>query len=162
MAWLLTSQTAGAGLVFTISANSVPADSTGLATFSGQITNQTGVDLSSTDLFLNFSGFDPIAVSSITQVLGSFTLPDTITSPIEQLFAVQMSTSAASGSYPIDVSLQDINNNLSNSITVNVVVSGSASVPEPGGVTFILIAGLAAAVAGRPHRTRARSTTAPS
>jgi hypothetical protein len=56
--------------------------------FQGMITNNTAIALNSTDLFLNFSGFDPLRVT-LTQILGStnFTIPIGATSPLVDLFA---------------------------------------------------------------------------
>jgi len=48
-----------------------------VVTFEGTITNTTGVTLTASDLFLNFSGYDP-SVFAFTQLLGvsDFVLPN--------------------------------------------------------------------------------------
>src|SRR5260370_19948933 len=60
--------------------------------FEGMITNNTDVALDSTDLFLNFSGFDPLRVT-LTQILGttSFAIPIGETSLLVYLFRFGLS-----------------------------------------------------------------------
>src|SRR6516164_7423827 len=67
-------------------------------TFTGTITNNSGVDLDSTDLFLNFSGFDPVNVT-LDQLLGltPFTIPNGTTSQVVDLFSVTSPASASPG-----------------------------------------------------------------
>lgn len=54
----------------------------GVAVFSGTITNNTGVLLNATDLFVNAFGFDP-SVVTVNQLLGNpdFTIQTGATSP---------------------------------------------------------------------------------
>src|SRR5215831_9865376 len=56
------------------------------AVFQGTITNTSGLGLNSTDLFLNFSGYDSVNVT-LTQVLGltNFLIPNGTTSGIVDL-----------------------------------------------------------------------------
>src|SRR6186997_3253102 len=61
---------ASAELSFTVLNPDRTAVAGGSETFLGTITNNTGASLSSQDLFLNFSGFDP-AHLSISQLLGN-------------------------------------------------------------------------------------------
>src|SRR5215469_10580096 len=77
-------------------------------TFQGTITNNSGFDLSSTDFFLDFFGYDPVNVT-LDQPLGTtaFTIPNGTTSPVEDLFTFGLSTSAPDGMYPAQVVLQD-------------------------------------------------------
>ena len=140
---LLLPVAAKAGLILSISPISLSTSAGGTATFMGAITNDTGAALSATDLFLNFNGFDPVNLPGLTQLLGSpdFSLPDSTTSAVVDLFSVQVSPTATAGPYPIDVSVEDVNNNLSNDVTVSVNVTGSVIVPETS--SFVLaVAGL--------------------
>ena len=56
-------------------------------TFDGQITNNTGASLNASDLFLNFAGYDPTAITP-NQLLGSpdFVIPTGDTSPPTRRF----------------------------------------------------------------------------
>ena len=110
----------------------VPGD---IVAFDGTITNNTGAALSSTDLFLNFSGFDAINVS-LDQLLGltSFSIPDGTISSIVNLFTFTLASTATAGTYPTDVVLQtaaDISD--PHSVTVRVV-------PEPESLLLALTA----------------------
>ena len=73
-------------------------------TFDGTITNNTGIDLNSTDLFLDFSGYDPDNVT-LDQLLGltDFTIPNGSTSQVVDLFTFTLATTAPAGTYPADV-----------------------------------------------------------
>ena len=112
-------------------------------TFTGTITNNSGVDLDSTDLFLNFSGFDPVNVT-LDQLLGltPFTIPNGTTSPVEDLFTFTLGSSAGPGTYPADVVLQDAVGDISPTQTVTVTI-----VPEPGSLS-LMAGGLSALIAG--------------
>jgi len=112
-------------------------------TFTGTIANNSGVDLDSTDLFLNFSGFDPVNVT-LDQLLGltPFTIPNGTTSPVEDLFTFTLGSSAGPGTYPADVVLQDAVGDISPTQTVTVTI-----VPEPGSLS-LMAGGLSALIAG--------------
>jgi hypothetical protein len=127
------SQTA---LTLELTTSSASLSPGGTIVFTGVITNTTGSDLQSTDLFLNFSGFDPNALT-LNQILGStaFDLPNFTFSPTVDLFSVAIAGNAPPGIYSFTVQLEDVNNDLSNSETVNVNVNTSTT-PEPG--TFLL------------------------
>src|SRR4029077_14410769 len=67
-------------------------------TFTGTVTNNTGIGLdAASDLFLNFNSYNP-SVLSFTQVLGNpdFLLPNGSTSPDVPLFAALVHPSATS------------------------------------------------------------------
>ncbi|WP_173051696.1 PEP-CTERM sorting domain-containing protein [Candidatus Nitrotoga sp. AM1P] len=101
--------------------------------FMGVITNRTGHILESTDLFLDFLAFD-FNVLSPNQVLGTipFTLPDFTFSANVALFNVDVNLLAASGIRELQVLLQDMNGNLTDTINVTVAVNGvTSNVPEP-------------------------------
>jgi len=105
----------------------------GTETFMGTITNDTDADLSSGDLFLNFSGFDPAHVT-ILPLLGdvSFTVAKGATSGPVDLFRATLGVTSKPGLYPIDMLLQSEDGDLSDPITASLRV-----VPEPS--TWILL-----------------------
>jgi hypothetical protein len=126
--WLLTISSARADLTLTLTSNSQNAHPGDLVTFSGSITNTTGVTLNASDLFLNFSGVDPTALTDVAQLLGTpnFVLPNNTFSPTVDLFTVQVSPTALPATYSLSVTVEDINNNLSNLVTAAIsVTSGS-------------------------------------
>ena len=92
---------------------SIPdADQSGLAgtvfTFAGTITNNTGTTLHTSDLFLDFAGFDP-AFLTPHQLLGSFdsTIADGSTSASLQLFDLALASGAMPGPlFSSDVTVQ--------------------------------------------------------
>jgi hypothetical protein len=120
-----------------------PGDS---ETFQGTITNDTGATLDSTDLFFNFSGFDPVQVT-LTQILGntSFAIPNGTTSAVTGLFSFDLSPLAGSPAvYPADVTIEDINGDVSAIKTVSITTPS----PEPASILFaalgtLLLLGLA-------------------
>src|SRR5687767_6919870 len=59
-----------ADLILDLSPSSLMATRGETVIFTGKITNTTGFTLSTTDMFLNVSGFDPFALTDITQLLG--------------------------------------------------------------------------------------------
>jgi type 1 fimbria pilin len=127
-----------------IDSTSITSVAGGTVLFTGTITNETGTALNATDLFLNFSGFDPLSLESITQLLGSpdFTLGNMATSSSVDLFEVQIAQGILPGAYPVDVSLQDINNDVSNGVLVSVSITSSTATPEPQ-VLLLLASGMA-------------------
>jgi hypothetical protein len=106
----------------------------GVETFQGTITNNTGLSLNSTDLFLNFSGYDPLQVT-LDQLLGSssFSIPNGATSNVVDLFTFGLaSTAAVPATYPAQLVLEDFAGDLSLAQTVTV-----STVPEPASVELI-------------------------
>jgi hypothetical protein len=131
-------------LPFTLTINQpdrlASAGSTSL--FSGTIANNSGGSVLASDLFLDFSGFDPLVVS-LTQLLGSpdFVIADGATSSTVDLFTLDPASTALGGlTYFADVFVQDGSNpaNFSNLATVSVTV-----VPEPATVMLFGIGLLA-------------------
>lgn len=111
--------------------------------FTGVITNRTGVALTSTDLFLDFIGYD-YAVLNPNQILGSspFTLPNLTFSPKVDLFSVDIDPAALDGIYTLEVFLQDIQGDLSATKDIVIQVnSGVNRVPEPTTLPLVLLAG---------------------
>jgi hypothetical protein len=108
--------------------------------FLGTITNNTGMDLASTDLFLNFSGYD-FANVTLNQVLGdtSFDIPDGTTSAVTDLFTFDLAgTAPVPFTFPAQVVLEDVAGDLSPVRNVSV----STVTPEPGSLTLIIVAAL--------------------
>jgi hypothetical protein len=121
-----------------LSMSTVPG---GSVTFDGSITNNTGFSLSSADLFLNFFNFDPGSINP-TQLLGSvdFTIDNGATSGVVDLFSVMVADGVPLGStLPMDLTLEDINNNTSGPITVETSTGHVSAVPEPGTLSLCLM-----------------------
>ena len=137
---------ARADIILDLDPASLTANPGDTVVFTGTVTNTTGVTLNATDLFLNFSGFDPVAIVDITQLLGSpdFVLENFRISPPVDLFGVTFAPSALPGTYSFDVNLLDINNNSSPNVTGTVRVVG-AVIPEPSGWVMVAtgLAGMA-------------------
>jgi hypothetical protein len=125
---------------FQVSSPSLSTTSGGSVTFDGTVTNNTLASLNTTDFFFNFFGFNVTSVSPIQDlgVATSFVIPNGTTSSVVALFDVTLGPAAAGSSFPIQVQLQDINNDLSATETVTVSVLSPAPVPEPS--TLILFA----------------------
>jgi len=153
---ILLPNAARADLIVTLSPSSLSASPGDTVTFMGQITNITGVDLNGTDMFLNFSGFDPTALIDVNQVFGTpdFLLLDHHISPLIDLFSLTVAPTTASGTYILALSLQDINNNTSSTVDAEVIVRGTVPVPEPssGLMGMIGIASLVAMALGHKKK----------
>lgn len=94
----------------------------GTFTFSGKITNNTGSDLNTKEFFLNFHSFNKDSViPTQSLVLDVITLPnDTITQ--SELFDVILTPAFMQNTeYIIEMSAQDLRNNISNVVQVSVV-----------------------------------------
>jgi hypothetical protein len=134
-----------AGLILTLNPDSENAQAGDIVIFTGSIVNTTGVPLNASDLFLNFSGGDP-GLTEINQLLGltDFTLPNNTFSPQIDLFSATISPSLSPGTYTLFLSLEDINNDLSDLVSAQVEISGSAaSVPDSNSSLVALILGMA-------------------
>jgi hypothetical protein len=121
-----------------LSMSTVPG---GSVTFDGSITNDTGFSLSSADLFFNFFNFDPGSISP-TQLLGSvdFTIGNGATSGVIDLFSVMVADGVPLGStFPMDLTLEDINNDASGPITVETGTGHGTVTPEPGTLSLCLM-----------------------
>jgi hypothetical protein len=137
--FLLIPTAARADLILNVNPASLGANPGDTVTFTGTITNTTGVTLNGTDMFLNFGGFDPSALIDFTQILGTpdFVLLDHHITPIIDLFSVTVAPTVQAGNYSFDVSLLDINNNSSDTLSAAVQVGGSSAVPEPSSVLLL-------------------------
>jgi hypothetical protein len=117
-------------------------------TFTGTVTNNTGIGLdAASDLFLNFNSYNP-SVLSFTQVLGNpdFLLPNGATSPDVPLFAALVDPSATSAGSPYlaDVTASDAHGFVSDPVAIGITV------PEPGSLSLLLAAfAMIAGFAGR-------------
>lgn len=122
---------AQADLVLTLSPNLRKAGPGDEVTFTGKITNTTGMNLAANDMFLNFGGFDPAVFTDITHRLGTsdFVLPNFRFLENVNLFSVKISPAAQPGTYTMSVSLQDINDSLSAEVVAFVEVSQASQAP---------------------------------
>jgi len=142
-----------------LSMSTVPG---GSVTFDGSISNNTGFSLSSADLFLNFFNFDPGSINP-TQLLGSvdFTIDNGATSGVVDLFSVMVADGVPLGStFPMDLTLEDINDDTSASITVETTTGHETVVPEPGTLSLCLMG--ATLLTRSIARTRQRRRSKPS
>jgi len=146
------SRPAAADLIsFTLSQSTIVSSSGGHAIFAGTVTNNSGVDLNASDFFFNFFGYDPAAVTP-SQVLGlnDFGIPKGTTSATVDLFDVLFGSVPDGASFPIQVQLEDVNNNTSGIQTVTVSTSPSSPVPEPA-TLFLTGIGLSGMLFSRRH-----------
>lgn len=129
---------AAPALGLTLVSGSLTASPGETVTFAGRITNTTGVSLNATDMFLNFSGFDPNVLTNITQLLGTpdFTIPNNTFSQDIALFAVTIAPDAQAGTYTLMVSLQDINNFSSKTVTATISMVIADLIPPVTAVTL--------------------------
>lgn len=133
-----------------VNALSAPVAAGDTATFSGTITNRSGVTLESTDLFLGFSAFDFNALTP-TQVLGSspFSLSDFTFIADVDLFTVDVAAGTLAGTYGLQVFLSDVNGNVSDATDLLLVVTnGVQPIPEPSTAAVVGL-GLALLVLSR-------------
>ena len=119
--------------------------------FNGTIVNATGVDLSETELFFNAVGFDP-SVLLFTQLLGTIldnAVPSAIQTGPLPLFDIGLTTTALAGSsYPLTITLEDVNGNVSDRLNI-VVAAGSQNgspIPEPRESAALLFSIIAVAI----------------
>lgn len=106
----------------------------GAVTFKGTVTNRTNVDLSTMDLILNFSGYDPFVLEP-TQLLGTtdISIPSFSFLANVDLFSIRVFPDVQPGNYTFSVLLQDVVGNFDDPALLEVIVEGpSSGVPEPG------------------------------
>lgn len=108
-------------------------------TVTGDIINRTNADLASTDLFLDFSHFDPGQLSPL-QVLGlaSFDIPSFSFMHDVALFTIDIAPASMPGPQTLDILLQDVNGNFSGLATLTVQVQPAGTVPEPPTLALVL------------------------
>ncbi|MFB9241056.1 PEP-CTERM sorting domain-containing protein [Massilia antarctica] len=116
----------------------------------GTITNLSGFDLLSSEIFLEFSAY-PHTVLAPQQRLGGieFTIGDRTVSGLAELFHVDIAPDAVRGlAWSMDVFAADVHGNFSDPTTFSFLIDGPAVVvPEPSTLP-LLAAGLAALLAG--------------
>lgn len=142
---------------FTLADTSLVTASGSTVTFDGTITNNTGVDLTATDFFFNFFGFDFTSVTPLQDlgVVTDFAIPNGTTSVLIPLFDVTLGAVPAGTSFPIEVQLEDATGDLSAIQTAAVSVPGGQAVPEPS-LFWLLAVALAGAAVARRRVLRAR------
>jgi hypothetical protein len=103
--------------------------------FKGTVSNNSGVDLSATDLFLNFFGFDPNL--TVNQLLGTpdFSILNGTTSSAVNLFSVTLGPGTGTGALPVNFVLQDVIGDLSAPGQVTVV--NAVATPEPSSLLLL-------------------------
>jgi hypothetical protein len=108
--------------------------------FTGTVTNDTGSDLTATDLFFDFFAYDPSLTPN--QLLGvtDFSLPNITTTSTIDLFNIDLSSAIGPGSFPVYFVLQDVNGD--QSATGEVTVVTGIATPEPSAIS-LLATGLA-------------------
>ena len=130
-------------LTLTSTQTTIPASAGSSVGITGSIINRTNTALDTTDLFLNFSNFDPGALTP-QQTLGlvlfripSFSFRDNVA-----LFTIDVAANALPGSHTLDVMLQDLGGNFSDVVSFSFVVDQVVAVSEPPTLA-IMLAGLA-------------------
>ena len=131
------------GISFQLTATTLTAASNGTATFTGSVTNGSGLDLNATDFFFNFFAFDPASLNPIQDlgVVTDFSIPNGSTSPDVSLFDVMVSNVPAGASFSLEVQLEDVNLDISATQTVTITVPGTQPVSEPH-TELLLLTGL--------------------
>jgi hypothetical protein len=122
----------GSGISFDLTSSSVAIVAGGTITFTGTVTNNSGADLDASDFFFNFFGYDPSSVTPFQDlgVVTDFLIPSGATSFRVPLFDITLVSVSAGPSFPVEVELEDVNNDLSEVQTVTVSTA-STIVPEP-------------------------------
>jgi hypothetical protein len=131
------------GISFQLPELTLSVTSGGTVTFTGTVSNDSGVDLNASDLFFNFFGFDPTAVTP-NQDLGvsaDFLIPNGTTSALVALFDVTLGTVPDDSNFSLEVQLEDINLDLSDSQKVIVTTGGTSTVPTSEPSTLLLLVG---------------------
>lgn len=120
--------------------------------FMGTITNNTGIDLTASDFFFNFLNFNPVLVPN--QLLGApdFVILNNTTSASIDLFEVSTGTLSQDMPLSVDLTLEDIFNDVSAKQTITLGPSGGGKIPEPS--TVVLLGAGAAIVAALRRKNR--------
>jgi hypothetical protein len=118
--------------------------------FAGTITNGFATPRNASDLFFDFSGFDP-AVLSPAQLFGlvDFVIPAGGTTALMDLFEVHVGAAAFGATYFADVTVQDVFGHFSPPLTISITL-----LPEPSTAWLVLVAFAALAGAMRSRRLR--------
>lgn len=134
---MLSLSVSAAPLEWSITSSVKSANPGDTLVFSGNITNNTGQPLESTDFFLDFLAFDSNYLLP-NQELGivPFILPDLTNSGNVTLFSVDVDPFAMPNSYLLSVLLQDINSNLTENIDIIIIIS---EIPEPSAAVLLML-----------------------
>jgi hypothetical protein len=116
----------------------------------GSIINRSNAALDATDLFLNFGNFDP-GVLTPQQTLGlvPFSIPSFSFRDNVALFSIDIAPGAPPGTQTLDVVLQDVAGNFSDTVSIAFLIDQVVAVPEPATLA-IMLAGLPLLLRRRP------------
>jgi len=129
----------------------------GTVTFDGTVTNNTGADLSATDIFFDFLTFDPsLSVNQLLGVEDDFSIPNGTTTGLIDLFSVGLGP--GQGTFPVTFVIQDVNGDVSALGSVTVSTS-PITAPEPA--EAILLATGLLFLLGTAFLATKRSSTRP-
>jgi hypothetical protein len=135
----IPNRTLADGLEIDIANPSQVAAPNGTVIFDGTVTNNTGTDLSGTEIFFDFLSFDPsLSVNQLLGVEGDFSIPNGTTTAVIDLFSVGLGPKA--GTFPVTFVIQDVNGNVSGLADATVSTS-PVPVPEPS-LAFLFATGL--------------------
>lgn len=126
----------------------------GTAIFEGTVTNDSGGDLNASDFFFNFFNFNPVLTPNQLLGIPDFAIPNNTTSAVVDLFSVMAGSVSRGTPLSIDVTLEDINSDLSSTQTVFLKTSGG-TVPEPA-APILVVTGLILLIVIRQHEWRFR------
>lgn len=134
------SATAAPLLTMTLDASSFNVSPGNTVIVTGTITNRTHADLSTTDLIINFSDYDPallqpaMLLGGTDQRLPSFSFLTDL-----DLFSITIAPFAAPGRYALSVLLQDSAGDFDDVLALAVIVPDPTAVPEPAGLHLIAL-----------------------
>lgn len=129
-------------LTLTPTQTTIPVLAGGGMNVSGGIINRSNTALEATDLFLNFGNFDPDVLTP-QQTLGlvPFSIPSFSFRDNVALFSIDVAAGALSGVQTLDVVLQDVSGNFSDTVSFSFLIGQVVAVPEPATLA-IMLAGL--------------------
>jgi hypothetical protein len=155
---VLLTGAAQASLVLSPSSTRLSISAGEYVVVSGRITNTTGANLLTTDLFISISGF-PFDAIEVTPLLGipELSLVDRSISPELDLFSLQAADDfIGTLQFDFSVFVEDINGVFSEPVAILVTLDGANAngVPEPTSAALALSALLCLLATGRRARLR--------